>query len=176
MVKCICFRWHLKWFEIILKYWFLKHFSGLKSLQWYRVVGRLFCFTVCLQFMGHLTSNSISNNSVDITIFFVYKEWNFKTHHLNVKTVQFQTNHFSISNQFSSILSIDRTLSGTTTPCLSWPGSYEMKDNSKFPKAPASLEPHHHIDLHIIQDTNWGVLLISTGFGMKNDKKYETTN
>ena len=34
---------------------------------------------------------------------------------LNVKAVLFQTIQFSISTQFSSIWSIDRTLSGVTT-------------------------------------------------------------
>ena len=39
-----------------------------------------------------------------------------------MKTVLFQTIQFSISSQFSSIWTIDRTLSGTTTPGQSGPG------------------------------------------------------
>ena len=39
------------------------------------------------------------------------------------KTVPFQTIQFCISTQFSSIWSIDRTLSGATTLSQSWPGS-----------------------------------------------------
>ena len=42
---------------------------------------------------------------------------------LNVKTVLFQTIQFSISTQFSSIWSINRTLSGATTPGQSGPES-----------------------------------------------------
>ena len=40
-----------------------------------------------------------------------------------MKTVLFQTFQFSISMQSSSILPIDRTLSDTTTPSQSEPGS-----------------------------------------------------
>ena len=39
---------------------------------------------------------------------------------LNHKTVLFQAIQFGISTQFSSIWSIDRTLSGATTPELEW--------------------------------------------------------
>ena len=39
------------------------------------------------------------------------------------KIVLFQTIQFSISGQFSSILPIDKTLSGATTPDQSEPGS-----------------------------------------------------
>ena len=42
---------------------------------------------------------------------------------LHVKTFLFQTIQFSISTQFSSIWSIDRTLSGATIPGQSEPGS-----------------------------------------------------
>ena len=38
-----------------------------------------------------------------------------------------------------------RTLSATTTPSQSRPGSMAMKEYSAFPKAPALLEPHHQI-------------------------------
>ena len=37
--------------------------------------------------------------------------------------VLFQVIHFSISKHFSSIWSIDRTLSGASTPGMSWPGN-----------------------------------------------------
>ena len=59
------------------------------------------------------------------------------------KTVPFQTIHFSISMQFSSIWSIDRTLSGATTSGQS--GVMVTKRCSAFPKAPALLRPHHQI-------------------------------
>ena len=42
---------------------------------------------------------------------------------LYMQIVLFQTVQFSISTQFSSILPLHRTLSGTTTPGLSGPGS-----------------------------------------------------
>ena len=42
---------------------------------------------------------------------------------LNVKTVLFQTIQFNISTQFSSIWQIDRTLSGSSSPGQSEPGS-----------------------------------------------------
>ena len=46
--------------------------------------------------------------------------YNFCLH--TVQTVLFQTVHFRISIQFSSIWPIDRTLSGATTPGKSGPG------------------------------------------------------
>ena len=49
-------------------------------------------------------------------MFFVYTQ-------LNVKTILFQTIQFSISTRFSSIWSVDRTLSGVVTPDQSGPGS-----------------------------------------------------
>ena len=62
-----------------------------------------------------------------------------------LKTVLFQTIQFSISTQFSFIWSIDRTLSGPTTPSQSKSGSYGNEGYNAFPKAPALLEPHHPI-------------------------------
>ena len=48
--------------------------------------------------------------------------------------------------QFSSIQSIDRALSGATTPGQSGPvGAMAINGYSAFPKAPALLEPHHQI-------------------------------
>ena len=64
---------------------------------------------------------------------------------LYVKTVLFQGIQFSISVQFSSIWSIDRTLSGATTSAPNEPGSDGNEGDSIFPKAPALLEPHHQI-------------------------------
>ena len=58
------------------------------------------------------------------------------------KTVLFQAVQFSINTQFSSIWPIDRTLSGATRVYLR---VMAMKRYSAFPKAPASLEPHHQI-------------------------------
>ena len=65
------------------------------------------------------------------------------THSLVVKTVLFQSVPFSISAQFSSICSIDRTLSDATTPDQSAPGGYGNYGVPTFPKAPALQEPHH---------------------------------
>ena len=45
----------------------------------------------------------------------------------------------------SSIWSIDRTLSGATTPNQSGPGSDGKEKVLRIPKAPAPLEPHHQI-------------------------------
>ena len=64
---------------------------------------------------------------------------------LNVKTVLFQAIQFSIITQFSSISSIDRTLSGATIPGQSGQGVMAMKGYSAFPKAPALLKLHHQI-------------------------------
>ena len=58
-----------------------------------------------------MTKTSISNNSV------YYKN------SLNIKTVLFQVIQFSISMHFSSILPIDRALSGATTLSQSGTGS-----------------------------------------------------
>ena len=44
---------------------------------------------------------------------------------LNIKTVSFQVIQFIISTYFSSIWSIDRALSGATTPGQNGPGSDE---------------------------------------------------
>ena len=62
---------------------------------------------------------------------------------LIVQTVLIQKIQFSISTQFSSIWSLDTTLSGTTTPGQSGPRSDGNKGYSAFPKVP--LEPHHWI-------------------------------
>ena len=56
---------------------------------------------------------------------------------LNVKTVIFQSFQFSINTQFISVLPIDRTLSGSTTPGQRSLGAMAMKGYSAFPKAPA---------------------------------------
>ena len=47
---------------------------------------------------------------------------------LNVKTVLFQTIHFSMNTQFSSIWAIDRTLSDATTPGQSVAYSYAYRN------------------------------------------------
>ena len=62
---------------------------------------------------------------------------------LNVKTDLFQTVPFYISTLVSSIQAIDRTQSGATTSSQS--GTIAIKLYFSFPKAPASLKPHHQI-------------------------------
>ena len=70
---------------------------------------------------------------------------------LVVKTFQFQAIQFSETIQFSISISLVvfnpliGPLSGATTPDQSGPGAMVMKGCSAFPKAPASLEPHHEI-------------------------------
>ena len=55
---------------------------------------------------------------------FYFKQFSLVlVHNLNVKTVLFQAIQFSKSSLFSSIWTIDRTLSGATTPGQSGPGS-----------------------------------------------------
>ena len=73
------------------------------------------------------------------------------------KTILFQTIHFSISAQFSSIWTIDKTLSGATTLGQSGPESEGNKGYSTFPKALALLEPQHKI-ISVISRTliGWG--------------------
>ena len=61
------------------------------------------------------------------------------------RTVLFQTIQFIIRAQFSSIRTIDWTLSGATTPGQSGHGMIAMKGHYAFPKAPALLERHHQI-------------------------------
>ena len=65
--------------------------------------------------------------------------------YLNDETVLFQAIQFSINTQLSSIWPKDRTLSGTTTPDQSRPGSDVTKGALCIPKAPALLESHHQI-------------------------------
>ena len=50
------------------------------------------------------------------------------------KTVLFHTIHFSIRTQFSSVLPIDRTLSGTTTPGPGGPGRGVSKGVLRIPQ------------------------------------------
>ena len=75
-----------------------------------------------------------------------------------VKTVLFQTIQFIISTLFSSILPIDTTLSGATTPGQRGPGSDGNKGYSTFPKTPALLKPHHHHGLlsYLGHSLGWG--------------------
>ena len=61
------------------------------------------------------------------------------------KAVLFQTIQFSIRIQFSSILPIDKTLSGLTTLCQIEPGSEVNGGYTAFPKVSALLEPRHQI-------------------------------
>ena len=56
------------------------------------------------------------------------------------KTVLFQTIQFSISMQFSSIRPIDRSLSVTTTPGQSWPGSEDSKGVLRIPQISSITE------------------------------------
>ena len=69
----------------------------------------------------------------------------FQAIRLSICSVLFQTDQFSIGAQFSSILPIDMTLSGATTPGQSGPGRDSNDGYSAFSKAPALLEPHHQI-------------------------------
>ena len=74
---------------------------------------------------------------------------------LNVKTVLYQVIQLSINTQFSSIRPIERTLSGATTRGQSGSGAdMAMKEYTTFLKAPALLEPRHHIVCHI-HDTSY---------------------
>ena len=55
---------------------------------------------------------------------FYFKQFSLEqVHNFNIKTVLFQTIQFSISTLFSSIWSIDKTLSGAITPGQRGPGS-----------------------------------------------------
>ena len=81
---------------------------------------------------------SISNSSIKHQLFIYI--------HSYAKTVLFQITQFSVSIQFSFIWPIDTTISGATTPGQGRPGNEGNEGgNSVFPKAPASLELHHHI-------------------------------
>ena len=54
---------------------------------------------------------------------------------LNLKAVLLQAIQFSISTQFNSILNIDRTLSGATTPGQSGPKSDSNKGVLRIPQS-----------------------------------------
>ena len=75
----------------------------------------------------HINS-SISNNSVQ-------HKYNFCLHTVKCKTVLFQTIQRSIITQFSSIWPIDRTLSDTTTPGHSGPGSNSNEVVLRIPQS-----------------------------------------
>ena len=52
---------------------------------------------------------------------------------------------YTVSLSNGSIWPVDRTLSGTTTPGLTAPGSDGNEEVLRIPQAPALLEPHHQI-------------------------------
>ena len=79
----------------------------------------------------------IANNPIKLQSF-IYTELNFKT-------VLFQKIQFCVSTRFSSIWSIDRTLSGAKTLRQRDLETMAMKGFSAFLKSPILLEPHHHI-------------------------------
>ena len=62
---------------------------------------------------------------------------------------------FSISTPISSIIPIDRTLSGATTPGKSAHGSDGYEGFSLFSTDSALLNPHHLIVSCHTQDTRW---------------------
>ena len=66
---------------------------------------------------------------------------NFCLTQLNVKTVLYQTNQFSVITQFSSIWPVDRTLLGATIPTKSVWERWQWKLYSVFPKASTFMEP-----------------------------------
>ena len=71
------------------------------------------------------------------------KHHSFFYSQLNIKTVLFQTIQFNISTQFCSLWSIDRTLSGDTTPGQTTLGSESNEGLLRIPNASALLKPHH---------------------------------
>ena len=80
------------------------------------------------------------------------------------KTVLFRTIQLSVNTQFSSILSIDRTLSGAATPGQSGPGSGDNEGVLRIPQS-SSITDTSPSDclMSYIQDTRWvGVLLPCT--------------
>ena len=64
---------------------------------------------------------------------------------LNLKTVLFRTIQFSLSTEFSSIWPIDRTLSDLPLQARVNLEAMAMNGYSKFPQAPALLEPHYQV-------------------------------
>ena len=68
------------------------------------------------------------------------------------ETVPFQTIQFSISTQYSSILPVDRTISGATIPRKSVDSrAMAMKGYSAFPKDTVLLGPQNQIVLYHIR-------------------------
>ena len=73
---------------------------------------------------------------------FYFKQFSLAwVRNFNVQKILFQA--IQLSAQFISIWSIDTSLSGTTTPCQSGPGSDRNEGLIRMPKVPALLEPHH---------------------------------
>ena len=75
---------------------------------------------------------------------------------INIKTVLFQTIHFNISTQFSSIWLIDRTLSGATTPGQCEPGSDGNKGVLRIPQISSNTGTLPSDCILSYQDTSWG--------------------
>ena len=77
---------------------------------------------------------SVSTVSMWKTVLFQEVQFSISTQ-FNIKTVSFQIIQFSISMHFSSIWAIDWTLSGTTTPGQSWPGSDGNEEVLRIPQS-----------------------------------------
>ena len=102
----------------------------------------------CLHTVKCQTS-SILNNSV-------YQKYTVSMS----KTVLFQTIQFSISTQLNSVWLIGWTLSGTTTPGQSGPGSYGNERILRILQSSSITEAWQSDCLESIQDTRWGGILL----------------
>ena len=76
---------------------------------------------------------------------------------LTVKAVLFQPIPFNISTQFISIWPIDRTLSGTTTPGQSEPGSHGNDGLLRIPQSSSITEISPSYCLKLYQDIRLAV-------------------
>ena len=109
------------------------------------LIGWLVGFYGILTFVGYLMPNPFYMNnqfyfkqSSLVCVHSLSKSFLFQAIQFS-QTVLIQTIQFRLSTQFSSIWPIDRTL---IRCCHS---GIAMKGCCAFPKAPASLEPHHQI-------------------------------
>ena len=81
---------------------------------------------------------------------------------LNVKTVLFQVIQFNINTQFSSIWAIDKSLSGTTTPGQSEPGSDSNEGVRRIPlssritrSSPLDCLVSYSVEFYISVEMQW---------------------
>ena len=135
----------------------------LYPLKWVGTKSWLFGFYGILTFVGYLMSNPFLYKKNQFYFKWFSLAW---VHSLIIKTLLFQaiqfsqtflfqTNHYSINMQFSSIWPIDITLSGATTPSQSGPGSDANEGVLCILQSSSILGMSPSDCLESYQDTHW---------------------